>query len=131
MQYFRDILTLLGPANCDGFTIHTYTHGGDPKLVYTDALMNPPFQNRQYNFRAYRDFMNAVPADMRHLPAYITETDQDAAWKNENTGWVRQAYAEIDGWNSQPSTQKIRALVLYRWPKVGPVVYRGQTGCHR
>jgi hypothetical protein len=77
VRYFQDILTLLGPKQCDGFTLHAYTHGDDPGLIYSEAKMNPPFQDYHYHFFTYRDFMNAVPANMRHLPAYITETDQD------------------------------------------------------
>jgi N-acetyl-anhydromuramyl-L-alanine amidase AmpD/predicted nucleic acid-binding Zn-ribbon protein len=117
VKYLADILNILAPDGCDGIAIHTYTHGRDPKLIYTDAFMNPPFQNRQYNFRAYQDFMNAIPRTLRSLPVYITETDQDEEWRNENNGWVQRAYGEIDWWNKQPGNQKIRALILYRWPK--------------
>jgi len=117
VQYFRDILELLGPENCDGITIHTYTHGADPRLVYEPTKLAPPFDKYHFDFLAYRDFMNAIPASMRHLPVYITETDQDVEWKNENTGWVQRAYGEIDWWNRQPGHQQIRALILYRWPK--------------
>ena len=78
--------------------------------------MNPPFQNRYFNFQAYRNFMDAVPPAMRSLPVYITETDQDVPWLDQNNGWVRAAYAEIDRWNQQANAQQIRALVLYRWP---------------
>ncbi|MGB3219559.1 MAG: N-acetylmuramoyl-L-alanine amidase [Anaerolineae bacterium] len=117
--YFADILKLIGPTNCDGFTLHAYTHGDDPNLIASDATMNAPFQNRRYNFRTYQDFLNAVPASMRSLPCYITETDQgDIAWTNRNTTWVQRAYGEIDWWNRQPGNQVIRALILYRWPQV-------------
>lgn len=126
--YHADILKLLGAQNCDGVTIHTYTHSPDPAQIYTDSTMDPPFQNRQYNFRAYRDFMNAIPASMRHLPAYITETDQDVAWLNQNNGWVQRAYGEIDWWNKQPGNQQIRSLVLYRWPPADRWVIEGKQG---
>jgi murein DD-endopeptidase MepM/ murein hydrolase activator NlpD len=115
VQYFRDLLTLLGPAGCDGFTLHTYTHGVDPNLIEDETRMNPPYNNRRYHFRTYQDFMQAVPADMRHLPAYISETDQDDPWLDANNGWVQRAYAEIDRWNRQPNQQQIRSLLLYRW----------------
>ncbi|GIV77471.1 MAG: hypothetical protein KatS3mg050_1865 [Litorilinea sp.] len=128
VRYFQDILNLLGPDGCDGFTLHTYTHQADPNLIHSDAKMNPPFQNRHYEFRAYRDFMAAVPPSMRHLPVYITETDQDVPWANVNTGWVQRAYAEIHWWNSQPGNQPIRALVLYRWPKIDKWYIEGKQG---
>jgi hypothetical protein len=60
--------------------------------------------------------MEAIPSDMRHLPVYITETDQDKPWDNKpNRVWIQRAYDEIARWNSQPGNQQIRALVLYRW----------------
>ncbi len=126
--YFQDILDGLGRENCDGITIHTYTHQADPNLITSDAKMNPPFQDRHYEFRAYQDFMNAIPADMRHLPVYITETDQDVAWENANIGWVQRAYGEIDYWNRQPGNQQIHALVLYRWPQIDKWYIEGKAG---
>ncbi len=51
MQYFGDILRLLGPANCDGITIHAYTHGDDPALVTSDAKVSDGrFANYFWNF---------------------------------------------------------------------------------
>jgi hypothetical protein len=128
VQYLQDILRLLGPTGCDGITLHTYTHGFDPNLVFDAAKMNPPFQNRHYHFFAYRDFMGAIPADMRHLPVYLTETDQDVPWLDQNTGWVRNAYGEINWWNSQPGNQQIRAMVLYRWPNIDRWVIETKAG---
>jgi N-acetyl-anhydromuramyl-L-alanine amidase AmpD len=127
-KYLEDLLTILGPTNCDGIAIHAYTHGADPKLIYTDAFMNTPFKNRQYNFRTYQDFMKAIPLSMRQLPVYLTETDQDDAWRNENNGWVQRAYGEIDWWNRQAGNQVIRAVILYRWPNVDKWGIDGKTG---
>ncbi len=128
VKYLEDILTILGPTNCDGIAIHAYTHGADPKLIHTDALMNAPFQKRQYNFRTYQDFMKAIPLSMRHLPVYLTETDQDDAWHNENNGWVQRVYGEIDWWNRQAGNQIIRAVILYRWPNVDKWGIEGKAG---
>ena len=128
IRYFQDILQKLGPGGCDGMTVHTYTHGTDPNLVNDAGKMNPPFQNRHYHFFAYRDFMNAVPANMRALPLYITETDQDEAWLDQNTGWVKRAYAEINWWNTQGNNQQIRALILYRWPRFDKWYIEGKQG---
>lgn len=116
-KYQADLLSILGPANCDGVAVHAYTHGADPKLVYTDAFMNPPFQARQYNFRAYQDFMRAIPVSMRGLPVYLTEADQNDEWRDENTGWVQRIFGEVNWWNQQPGNQKIRSVILYRWPR--------------
>ncbi len=43
VTYFRDILTALGPAGCDGFALHAYTHGQDPGFIATDEKLPPPF----------------------------------------------------------------------------------------
>lgn len=128
VKYFRDILLLLGPEGCDGISMHTYTHGQDPNLITSDAKMNAPFENRHYHFRAYQDFAYAVPNSMRHLPIYITETDQDEVWRDENTGWVQRAYGEINYWNRQQGAQQIHALVLYRWPNIDKWVIEGKNG---
>jgi murein DD-endopeptidase MepM/ murein hydrolase activator NlpD len=121
VQYFSDVLTLLGPDGCDGITLHTYTHGSDPALIEQDHYMaSPGFEHRHYDFRTYIDFMEAIPAAMRHLPVYITEADQDVSWDDRaDSSWVQRAYAEIDRWNGQPNHAQIRALILYRWPRVG------------
>ena len=128
VHYLRDILLLLGPDGCDGVTLHTYTHQADPNLIHSDVKMGPPFQNYHYEFRAYRDFMAAFPASMRHLPVYITETDQDVAWHDQNHGWIQRAYGEIDAWNRQPGNQQIRSLILYRWPKIDKWYIEGKQG---
>lgn len=123
VKYLGDILTRLGPEGCDGITLHAYTHGPSPDLVRSEERMQTKeFANRRWHFRVYQDFLGAIPPNMRHLPVYITESNQgDDAWKNENTGWVRAAYGEIADWNSKAaaSTPKIRSLILYRYPKIG------------
>lgn len=118
VQYMQDILRILGPDGCDGIALHTYTHGADANLITSNAMMNSPFNDRHYHFYTYRDFLNGIPEDMRRLPVYFTETNQDVPWRDENIGWVQAAYAEIDYWNQQPGAQQIRSLVLYRWPRI-------------
>lgn len=122
VKYFADILTLIGPTECDGFTLHTYTHGESQELIVSAEKLGS-FPQYHYHFRSYRDFMNAVPFAMRHLPCYITEADQGDVggapfpWANSNTGWIKRAYKEIDDWNRQPGNQPILALILYRWTR--------------
>lgn len=128
VQYFQDILNTLGPNGLDGITLHTYTHQSDPNLIASEQKMNAPFADRYYEFRAYQDFMNAIPATMRSLPVYITETNQDVPWLDRNIAWVQRAYGEIHWWNQQPNNQKIRALVLYRWPVIDRWFIEGKGG---
>jgi N-acetyl-anhydromuramyl-L-alanine amidase AmpD len=125
VQYFKDILT-----NCiqqgqppDALALHTYTHGNTPDLIASEQKMNAPFQNYHSHFRAYRDFLNVVPASLKSIAVFITETQaaDPTWWQDQNTGWVRAAYKEINDWNAVPSHQPIQALCLFRW----------QTGDHR
>lgn len=117
LHYFEEMLLLAVEfGGVDAIALHTYTHGSDPALILDEAKMDPPYDNRLYHFRAYQDFMARIPAELRHVPVYITETDQDDEWENVNRGWVQEAYKEIDRWNRQPNTQSICCLCLYRWP---------------
>jgi hypothetical protein len=113
--YFRHILERT-EGRCDGIALHTYTHGSNPNLIFDEKRMDPPFENRRFHFRTYQDFMEAIPEGMRDLPVYITETNQYDPWLNSANGWVRNAYKEINNWNSDPDHQPIQALILYRWP---------------
>ncbi len=115
VQYHVRVLELLGSGGLDAIAVHTYTHGTDPALVVDEAHMGPPYEAYHYNFRAYRDYLNAHPAWARSLPVYITETDQVGPWEDANRGWVRAAYREIDEWNRGAGQQKIRSLLLYRF----------------
>ncbi len=128
VEYHLEILNTLGQGGLDGVALHTYTHGSDPNLIFSEATMDPPFQTRRFHFRAYRDYLNAHPAWARSLPAYITETDQNDAWADANSGWVRNAYREINSWNSGVGVQAIRALVLYRWPRADQWFIEGKQG---
>jgi len=116
VKYLSDVLTLIGDP-CDGIALHTYTHGPERQKMASEERMKAPFQDRCYEFRAYREFMQAIPATLRDLPVYITETNQFDAWAARNTGWVQAAYAEIDQWNQEPAHQTIRCLALYRWSR--------------
>ena len=128
VTYFSDVLKLLGPTEADGISIETFTHGADPSLIQSDEKMVPPFADRHFHFRAYQDFMNAIPTNMRHLPVYITAVNQDVAWVDRNTQWVQQAYGEIDFWNKQSGNQKIRVMALYRWPPFDKWLIQGKQG---
>jgi hypothetical protein len=114
IQYFARILELLGDE-VDGISLHAYTHGQNPDLVFSEQKMNPPFHNYNLHFRTYRDFLDVVPPSLRDRPVYITESNQYAEWRNENTGWMRNAYREINDWNQNPNTQPIQALLPFRW----------------
>jgi hypothetical protein len=114
--YFRDMLQALDGA-LDGVALHTYGRSPDPAEIASELRMGPPFDHRRKMFRTYIDFMEAIPVALRHLPVYVTETDQNVAWLDTNSGWIQEAYTEIDRWNSDVAHQRIRALILYRWER--------------
>ncbi len=128
IDYFASVLDLVGPEHLGGIAVHTYTDGADPALVYEHHYMNPPYNHRHYHFLAYQDFMEAIPQAYRHLPVYITETDQNRAWADENRGWVQRAYGEINHWNLDPTHQKIHCLALYRWQHHDQFGIEGKNG---
>lgn len=113
IQYLDDVLANIYDYGItpDGITVHTYTHGSNPFLILDESRMNTPFQDRYYNFRAYRDFLSVIPPS---IPVYITETDQNDVWLDENNGWCQTAYNEINEWNKAHNGQ-IKCLTLYRW----------------
>ena len=114
VQYFADVLTEL-QGIADGISLHTYGRSANPDDITSEERMRPPFENRRALFRSYMDFMEAVPETMRHLPAYLTETDQNVPWEDANRAWVQRSYQEIAEWNASADHQKIRCMVLYRW----------------
>ncbi len=120
IKYWRDILAAIGPENCDGMAIHAYSHGYKPEMVFNADKMGAPFQSYYYNFYTYKDLMNAVPKNMRHLPVYLTEMNGDReghngpTWPFGNNGWIKNAYKEIDTWN-KTGKQQIRCGILFRW----------------
>jgi len=126
VKYFQDILLQCGASGCDGMTLHTFTHGANPTLILDNSKL-PDFPQHHCHFQAYRDFMHAIPVNMRHLPVYVTETDQGGPWENVNRGWIQAAYAEIDRWNRQ-NAQKIQAMALYRWPQLDRWHIKGKEG---
>jgi hypothetical protein len=132
IRYFQDIIQAIRSLGCaiDALALHSYTHGSDPNLVFSEQRMSPPFQKYHYQFRTYQDFMNAIPLDLCHLPVYLTETDQDEPWASANRGWVQNVYQEINRWNAAPGSQQIRALALYRWPRFDKWYIEGKAGVH-
>lgn len=126
LAYFKRVMQLV-EGNCDGITLHTYTHGADPALITSETGMNAPYQDRNFHFRAYQDLMDFIPQSMRSLPVLITESDQNDPWDNRPNNWIQEAYREISNWNSKPENQTIQALIMYRWPDHDRWVMKGKN----
>ena len=113
IQYFMDVLKIIDD-DCDGFSLHAYTHGYSVTLVTSEARMQSPFQSRHYEFRTYQDYMAAIPVALRHLPVYITEANGNGPW--QAVGLMPAMLGEIDAWNKQ-SKHEIHCVIFYRFPK--------------
>jgi len=131
IDYWRQMLGIIatsdGSPGADALALHTYSRGGDPNSIYSDAKMEA-YPDCYNGFRAYRDFLGAVPAVMRGLPVYVTETDQIDPWVDANSGWVKNAYDEINDWNGTVGNQTIHCLALYRWENYDRWVISGKNG---
>jgi murein DD-endopeptidase MepM/ murein hydrolase activator NlpD len=119
--YFRDILNecLKRGAPADALALHTYTAHDVPMeagLIETEDRFPAPFQERHFQFRAYRDFLSVVPTSLRSVPVFITES-QHLPWEDRDVGWIQRAYAEINAWNADTSHQPIQAVCLFRWQR--------------
>jgi hypothetical protein len=119
IKYFEDVIDLCdsdvdGEAEIDGFSIHSYCHGYNVALVTSSARMNAPFQNRHYEFRTYRDYVEAIPDHLSHLPCYLTEANGNGPW--QAVGLMPAMLSEINGWN-QTGKPPISAVIFYRYPR--------------
>lgn len=113
ITYFEDVIDACG-NEMDGFALHSYTHGYDVGLVTSEARMDAPFQHRRYEFRTYRDYMNAIPVGFWSLPVYLTEANGNGPW--QAVGLMPAMLGEIDGYNRN-GNHPICAVVFYRYPK--------------
>lgn len=122
VQYFADTIDLIGDA-CDGYSIHSYTHGYDVNLVTSSARMNWPFHNRYYEFYTYRDYCEAIPPELRYLPVYLTEANGNGPW--QAVGLMPAMLQEIDSWNHS-KLPKILSVIFYRYPKYDQFYIEGR-----
>ena len=123
-DYHVNILNGIAASRIDALAIHAYTHGCDPALVTSEQLMGPPYQDIHFQFRVYKDLMQRIPSALSSKNVYMTECDQNVecatgsapkqTWLNQNNGWTKAVYAEINAWN-QANSQKIRTVAMFRW----------------
>ena len=124
LDYFTKMMSEI--EDLDGVILHAYTHGPNPAYVthlkrFGDGT--GPLGDHYYDFQTYRGFAERIPSQWRDVPVYITEInhihlpsgEHQQGWINQNVGWVRAIYEEIDRWNATPYAQQIRCGLLYRW----------------
>jgi len=126
IEYFERVIALC--RNIDGFALHTYARGSNLDNITDPAKMGAPYEAYYSNFQTYRDWMAAIPYRYQTRPVYITEFDENGPWVNAKTGIVQAAYKEIDAWNQDATHQKIRCLMLYRWPSHDKYYIAGKQG---
>ena len=124
LDYFTTMME--GIDALDGVILHAYTHGPNPSYVTHLKRFGEgtgPLGDHYYDFQTYRGFAERIPAAWRDVPVYITEInhihlppgEHQQGWVNQNVGWVRAVYDEINRWNATPYAQQIRCGLLYRW----------------
>ena len=129
--YFHDVLTAIG-EDLDGIALHVASQSPDPRSIADEDRFPPPYEARRRGFRAYRDFIEAIPPHLRYRPIFITEAsmgDQEGhpiPWPDADTGWISEAYAEIHRWNAEMPHSCIRCMILYRWRRVDPWFMEGK-----
>lgn len=114
LVYFTEMLTMIGRDGFDAVALHSYIHKADPSLVNSTAKMDPPFQDRHFEFRAYQDALARVPQFARRLPAYLTEANPLDGWQAR--GIMPAMLDNVREWNSRADTQRVRCVVFYRYP---------------
>jgi hypothetical protein len=113
IQYFSDVIGALG-NEVDGFSIHSYTHGYNVALVTSSARMDAPFQSRRSEFRAYLDYLEAVPDNLRDRPVYLTESNGNGPW--QAVGLMPAMLNEVNNYNIAGKS-RIQCVIFYRFSK--------------
>lgn len=109
----------------DGFSIHSYCHNYDVNLVWSETMMNFPFENRHYDFRTYRDYTVAIPQEYAHLPIYLTEANGGPNW--QAVGLMPAMAREINSYNEAVVNRKIKCLIFYRYPHYDDYYIQGKS----
>lgn len=113
IQNFSDTIAAC-QGELDGFSIHSYTHKYATWLVTSLDTMNPPFQNRFYNFQTYRNYLEAIPDEFSNLEIHITEANGGPNW--QAVGLMPAMAADIDAYNQKAASKKIKSLIFFRYP---------------
>lgn len=116
-DYFVRMLNAIN--DLDAIAIHTYSHTNNASSVTSDNKFTQGLDDVHYDFQNYRDQMQAIPDRWKFVPVHITETNagadlnQTEAWKDEDAGWITEAYKEIARWNADKSHQQIHSMSLF------------------
>ena len=126
IDYFETVCAALGADDLQGFALHAATSGSDLGEITTEKRLAFPFAGRRRGFRAYLDFIHAIPPRFHHLPVFITEVSRLEPWSNDDNGWTRAAMADIQSHNRTRIQNPIRCAALYTWNSKSPWTLRGK-----
>lgn len=122
--YFETVCAALGADDLQGFALHTATSGPDLGEITTEERLAFPFAGRRRGFRAYLDFIHAIPTRFHHLPVFITELSRLEPWGNDDNGWTGTALADIQAHNRTRIQNPVRCAALYTWNGESPWTLR-------
>ena len=122
--YFEAVCAGLGSDDLQGFALHTATSGSELGEITTEERLAFPFAARRRGFRAYLDFVHAIPPRFHHLPAFITEVSQLEPWANIDSGWTTAACTDIQAHNRTRIQNPVRCAALYTWNRESPWTLR-------
>lgn len=126
IDYFETVCAALGADDLQGFALHTATSGSDLGEITTEEHLAFPFAGRRRGFRAYLDFIHAIPPRFHHLPVFITEVSRLEPWSDDDNGWTGTAMADIQSHNRTRIQNPIRCAALYTWNSKSPWTLRGK-----
>ena len=126
IDYFETVCAALGADDVQGFALHTATSGSNLGEITTEERLAFPFAGRRRGFRAYLDFIHAIPPRFHHLPVFITEVSRLEPWSNDDNGWTGAAMADIQSHNRTRIQNPIRCAALYTWNSKSPWTLRGK-----
>ncbi len=126
IDYFETVCAALGADDLQGFALHAATSGSDLGEITTEERLAFPFAGRRRGFRAYLDFIHAIPPRFHHLPVFMTEVSRLEPWSNDDNGWTGAAMADIQSHNRTRIQNPIRCAALYTWNSKSPWTLRGK-----
>ncbi len=124
--YFETVCAALGADDLQGFALHAAASGSDLGEITTEEHLAFPFAGRRRGFRAYLDFIHAIPPRFHHLPVFITEVSRLEPWSNDDNGWTGAVMADIQSHNRTRIQNPIRCAALYTWNSKSPWTLRGK-----
>lgn len=134
LSYLSEVLGRIQQAGVtpDGIALHAYLRSSDPNEVSNNppVATDGPLKGTYWGFRTYRDALKMVPPAFKHLPTYITETNEllPEGWHNANTGVVKAVYEDVNNWNAAVNSQKVHCVCLYRYPHKDLWYIEGKNG---